>query len=287
MRVIIEIPWGPSRGKKAILAPGQVLRVGRTERADLVVPHDARMSATHFELSWDGSMCRVRDRNSTGGTLLNGEEVKEAAVESGDWIRAGDTVLSIYFERATPRKPRPRIAGRSGNVLTKARRTRVLEALRAEERPLFAVLDASRSDRVLTLLRESVEEYRSLYEGVQGDALGDVAPYIVELPKGSTLLDALVREGWQRRWGMFLTSDRPFKMVRRHFRRFLMVKEEETGEPLYFRFYDPVVLRVFLPTCSVRQRHEFFGDILSFFVEGERGDVLRFGPDEAEGTSVG
>ena len=163
----------------------------------------------------------------------------------------------------------------------------MLAALRAEKLPLYAVLDASRGDRVLTLLRESVEESRSLYEGLAGDALADVAPHLVELPKDSRLLESIVREGWHRRWAIFLTSERPFKQVRRHLRRFLMVKEEYVVEPMYFRFYDPVVLRVFLPTCSLRQRQEFFGDISSFLVEGERGEVLRFGPDEAEGIDVG
>ena len=40
--------------------------------------------------------------------------------------------------------------------------------------------------------------------------------------------------------------------LRRHLRRFLMV-EDESGEPLYFRYYDPGALRDFWPSCSRRQ----------------------------------
>ena len=63
-----------------------------------------------------------------------------------------------------------------------------LDALIELDRPLYAVLDAARDDRVLTVVRESVEEYRSLYEGIEGEALAHVAPYLVSPPKGSRLL---------------------------------------------------------------------------------------------------
>ncbi len=106
----------------------------------------------------------------------------------------------------------------------------MLEALADERDTLFALVDPTRSPRVLQLLRESVEYSRSLYEGSAGDTLADVAPYLVELPdKRSRLVTALVTEGLMRRWGVFLTSTRPFKDVRRHFRRFLVVREEDTG----------------------------------------------------------
>jgi len=47
-----------------------------------------------------------------------------------------------------------------------------------------------------------------------------------------------------------------------------MVKTED-GEQLYFRFYDPRVLRVFLPTCDERQLRDFFGPIDYFLCESE------------------
>lgn len=49
-RAIVQIRWGPLHGEKAILAPGGKLRVGRSDLADVAVPHDAAMSAVHFEL---------------------------------------------------------------------------------------------------------------------------------------------------------------------------------------------------------------------------------------------
>jgi Domain of unknown function (DUF4123)/Inner membrane component of T3SS, cytoplasmic domain len=279
-RAIVEVRWGPLQGRKAILEPGKSLRVGRTDRADLVVPHDAKLSGVHFELTWDGTTCRLRDLKSAVGTLVGGERVDEARVDNGGWVRAGETDFSIYFEGATP--PRVLDADDVGYepepAEALARKTQAFEVLRqeADSAGLFAILDAARSDRILELLRESVEEHRSLYEGVKGETMAEVAPYLVRLPKGSRLLEALVREGWGKRWGVYSTCKRPFKEVRRHLRRFLMVENDTTGAPMYFRFYDPGTMRVFLPTCTARQAAEFFGDIGAFLVEGTRGEILRF-----------
>src|SRR5262249_39807517 len=114
--------------------------------------------------------------------------------------------------------------------------------LRHQPEPLFAILDAARDPRILALLVNSKEERPSLYEGAQGDRLAAVAAYLVQLPSASRFLDTLVQEGWGKSWGIYLTCNQPFKEVRKHFRRFLLVKTEE-GKELYFRFYDPRVLR--------------------------------------------
>jgi hypothetical protein len=89
-------------------------------------------------------------------------------------------------------------------------------------------------------------------------------------------------EGWGRRWGIYLTSLRPFKEVRTQLRRHLMVEDEESRRRMYFRYYDPATLRVFLPSCTPRQAVELFGPLRAFFAEGEDGEVLRFdAPAEA------
>lgn len=275
-RAMLEVhcthPTPPLR--RAVLEPGRVLRVGRTELADLRVPNDRQMSGVHFELSWDGERCELRDRGSAAGTWLNGRQVHDFDVNSGDWIRAGNTLFTVFFEGVTdPLRPAdpPEVAGM---------KARALAALRAEAEPLFAVLDAARTRRVLELLRGSVEEHQSLYDGLPGEALREVAPHLVSLPGDSALLSSLVHEGWGASWGVYLTSASPFTEVRRRLRRISMVEIEEAGQRpqrVYFRFYDPRVLRVFLPMCNVRQRAEMFGAIGGYVLEGERGEVLRFG----------
>jgi hypothetical protein len=43
---------------------------------------------------------------------------------------------------------------------------------------------------------------------------------------------------------------------------------------MMFRYYDPRVLRRFLPTCNGGQLKALFGKIDSFFVESETGNEL-------------
>jgi pSer/pThr/pTyr-binding forkhead associated (FHA) protein len=298
-RAILEVRLGSESGRKAILTPGMVLRVGRTDSADLMIPKDPQLSGVHFELSWDGARCKLRDLKSAKGTQLGGQRVEEGDVRHGSWIRAGGTDFMVHFEAVTPppldfesylddaaddeveplaarwlranREPRRRAAEAKG-----ARRQQALRALRAADGPRYAVLDAARTERIRVLLKESVESYRSLYEGIQGEALAHVAPYLVELPLGSSLLERLVLEGWEERWGIFIDYPGSFKELRRHLRRLLMIADDDTRQKYYFRSYDPGVLRAFIPTCTAKQRSEFFGEIRAFIAEGEAGELLRF-----------
>lgn len=267
-RVIVEICSGPPASAKAVLEPGHALRVGRTSRADFVVPHDEDMSGTHFELSWDGITCRLKDLGSAAGTLVSGGRVEEATLAHGDWIRAGKTDFSVYYEEHTPP---PHGAGGEPH------RARALAALQAyaEKERLYAVVDAARDPRVLTVLRESVEEYRSLFEGVFRELMTEAAPYLVQLPAKSRLLARLVAEGWGESWGVYLTSKRRPEELRKHLRKFLTVSEEGSPKPMYFRYYDPRVLRVFLPMATARQNSELYAaEIDRWIVEGQPSDSL-------------
>jgi hypothetical protein len=156
---------------------------------------------------------------------------------------------------------------------------RVLAELRSRKEPLYALLDAARDPLVLARLLRCDGMYQSLYDGPQAERLADVAPYLVALTPGTPFLETLVREGWGKSWGVYLACDRPLDAVRKHLRRFLTV-ETEDGKKLLFRFYDPRVLRVFLPNCTSVEVDEFFGPVAEFLMEGETpGSMSVFGRD--------
>ena len=46
------------------------------------------------------------------------------------------------------------------------------------------------------------------------------------------------------------------------------------GKRLYFRYYDPRVLRVYLPTCNTEETKFIFGPLAAYFCEGETADTL-------------
>ncbi len=140
------------------------------------------------------------------------------------------------------------------------------EALLHDRAPLYALLDAARDPAVLPCLRASGEPFESLYAGRRGRQLAEVAPYLTLVSAGSPILEAMARAGWGRSWGFFLVAPAPLAEVRRHLRRFLTVEDEE-GEALTFRFYDPRVLRPFLAAATDGERRAFFGPITTFLVE--------------------
>ncbi|OJT17382.1 hypothetical protein BO221_45525 [Archangium sp. Cb G35] len=267
---ILQVRWGPLAYQKTLIEPGQVLKVGRAPPSGLAVPQDAGLAEVQFELSWSGKRGWLHGQPDVPGTLLDGEPVEQGEIFNGSWLRAGQTDFSVYFEKTTP----PREPGQPDPPVLVAHKAQALEVLRAQEAPLYALVDAARSERILELLHESVEDCYSLYEGPRGVALAEVAPYLVSLPrKDSWLLEALVQEGWGAHWGVFLTSAAPARLVRRHFRKFLMVEAEGVEGRLYFRYYDPRVLGAFLPSCPPGTREEFFGDIEGFIFSGSNGEV--------------
>lgn len=268
---ILSVLWSRHGGRRVLLRPGDVLRVGRGDDADVVID-DRDLCRVHFEIDWDGERAELRDRSRLfgveRGTLLDGLPALQAWARHGSVIQAGGTRFQVFYEATTPPRAAPAPALR-------AARARAYEALAAEP-DLYAVLDAARDERVLVLLRESIDEQASLYEGPQGHVLDDVAPWLVRFAPGSRLLRALIEEGWGSGWGVYLTAPMGLREVRRHLRHFLMVLDETTDQRVYFRFYDPSVLREFLPIATERQRAQLFGELGGFVTEGESLEVLRF-----------
>ncbi len=78
--------------------PGQTVQVGRTEWAEIAFPLDGRMSSLHFALENDRGVCRLRDLNSSNGTLVNANRVMETVLANGDRIQAGQTTFVLHIE---------------------------------------------------------------------------------------------------------------------------------------------------------------------------------------------
>jgi hypothetical protein len=137
---------------------------------------------------------------------------------------------------------------------------------------VWAILDAARDERIYPALRASRLEYLCLYSGKLPEALQRTAPYIVELAPSYSFTRPLLDMGWGKSWGVFLRIG-DSRNLRHHLRGFLRV-QDESGRMLVFRYYDPRVLRAYLPTCEVNELKTVFGPISSFLVEGERGESL-------------
>src|SRR6266581_4536249 len=94
--VVLEIKAGPFAGKKIALANAQSILIGRAaERAQFAIPHDNHMSGVHFAVECGPSGCRVVDKKSTNGTLLNGAKIQEAMLATGDEVKSGQTIFVV------------------------------------------------------------------------------------------------------------------------------------------------------------------------------------------------
>ena len=69
--------------------------IGRERTPGGVVLHDPNVSRAHAELSFDGQSWRIRDLNSTNGTLVNDVDVDECGLRDGDLITLGLTNLEF------------------------------------------------------------------------------------------------------------------------------------------------------------------------------------------------
>jgi pSer/pThr/pTyr-binding forkhead associated (FHA) protein len=270
MQVILQIQSGPLTGQVIRLEPGRSERVGRKSPADFVVADDSRMSGVHFVLDCDDKGCVLRDLASSNGTLVNGRRVTTTLLANGDMIVAGETLFSVQVILDKPEAPAPVVA--AAPVPSTPQET-LIAMLRGDFQPLYALLDAACEPDVLKVLFESKEQYQSLFEGAQGVQLAHFAPYLVRLPEKSPLIATLVQHGWGKSWGVFVTCQQELEALRRHFRHFLMVKLPGRKQA-YFRFYDPRVLRLFLPTCTAEEINLIFGPVRYYLMEDEKPDVL-------------
>lgn len=142
---------------------------------------------------------------------------------------------------------------------------------------VYALLDAARDESIYPKIVNSDLESTCLYLGEKARELAWVAPYLVELHRDDPFTEWVVENGWGKSWGIFAGSQATLNELKRHFRTFLMVYDEE-GSSLYFRYYDPRVLRVYLPTCNAKELGIVFGPVRSYLLEGEEmTTALRFG----------
>lgn len=130
----------------------------------------------------------------------------------------------------------------------------------------YCILDGARMLQKLDQAKSLNQDSISLYSGLPLEILESVSPYIFYLEDGGSLSYWLTEQGWGKSWGIYVRSGVNGEDLYHHFRKFITVFTEQ-GKEMYFRFYDPRALRIFLPTCNENQLNEFFGPVDSFIME--------------------
>lgn len=295
MYAVLEVTAGPHTGRKISLNPGVPVRIGRTAKADYVVAEDTFLSSAHFQVEWSGEQCVVRDLSSSNGTFLNGARMTESPVLEGDIITAGQSSFvlrlnateemtavlpAMTFDETRPMPlpfnapalpasapPLPVSAPPiplPGPDLTATQRG-LLDVLRGLADPIFAVLDRSAASSFLDAVRSAGGAVEALSE--------TTGACLTSVNAESRIAAQLAADGWGKGWGIYVTSHQPLAIVRNHLRRFQTLLTQD-GAEFQFRFFNPTLLRGFLPTLSGEEAKTLFGPISAILTEGATADEL-------------
>ena len=149
---------------------------------------------------------------------------------------------------------------------------------------VYAVLDGASVEQLPQLLWEHEPENICLYRGELEPDIAATAPYLVKLEYDHPFTKLVCEQGWGKHWGIFVLTpaEVDIRMLRNHFRRFLMVYNPN-GKLIYFRYYDPRVLRSYLPTCNSQDIKIVFDPVGSYITEDEDPSMLmKFAPDNGK-----
>ena len=144
-----------------------------------------------------------------------------------------------------------------------------------EEPIVYAILDGARDKRIEAFHRQGQLKSSCLYEGELSYSMAIAAPYIMRLEKDHPQTNQIIQQGWGNSWGIFAISWPPATLikVRHNCRKIARVKGPD-GKNLIFRYYDPRVLRNYLPNCDQQEADKVFGHVTDFVVEGENEGVI-------------
>jgi hypothetical protein len=131
------------------------------------------------------------------------------------------------------------------------------------------IVDSARDRRIFGLLLECFySSHSSLFATPLPPKLESVAPYLVPLDYDDNKTRKFLSNAWGNNWGMFIRCDTSQDRLRRHLRNFVSVRDPR-GQRLLFRYYDPRILRTYLPTCTTQELEYVFGPIECFLSESK------------------
>ena len=140
----------------------------------------------------------------------------------------------------------------------------LLERAEKEDCQLYGIVDSARNDEVFRYLVTGDVKYKSLFEDTMDVQSYGVSGFLVECEKESPLFQWMTTEAWGDNCSVFFISKSSFDDLFSHFQKFNRVYLEG-DDVVLFRYYDPRVLRTYLPTCNRDEIETFFGKVISFF----------------------
>jgi hypothetical protein len=142
-----------------------------------------------------------------------------------------------------------------------------------EESNLYAILDGASVPELLPKLDECQPDCYCLFANNLEPDMAEVAPYLIQLEPEVEFTDWVIEQGWGKHWGIFASSQADIRAMRQHFRSILVVYDSNY-RALRFRYYDPRVMKLYLPTCNPKELGTIFGPVDYYMFETEEPNIL-------------
>lgn len=142
----------------------------------------------------------------------------------------------------------------------------------------FVLIDAALWGDEIEVAKGFHSNFRSLFRGEAGEELSNVAPLLFSVEPQSDFANWLkyqIGKDPENRRVLWISSSATLDGLRKHFRRFLRVKKEDGGY-MFFRLYDPVVLKYVLPNLNKEQCSELFSAISCLRTSADQMGLQRY-----------
>lgn len=302
MRAKLEVLEGPLAGRSIEVLAGRNISFGRT-LGDIAVPGDGYMSGRHFAVENTGGALFIRDLGSSNGTFVNGRQVDRASAATHDLIAAGNSRFRVELEpddpprpmvdlsrtlpastRAYVAHPQPSVDSSGQWEVFNRPQATVMNALYRTGGNVFAFLNGLREPLIKAFVEASGDQFVPLLQ-VPNSRGGAVLSYVVALPRNSRMHQILLKDGWEREWGVYGCSPEPLPVVAEHLRSITAI-ETRGGASISLPLTDPRFLHAFLSKLAAAEVRAVFGPVQHFFCQAEGGEGLHRYSQTPGGVSV-
>ena len=134
---------------------------------------------------------------------------------------------------------------------------------------IYAVADCAREARLYDLVQDALFPM-CLYRTEALSKLSRASPWLLPVEHAEKLMAAWRRDGLGQSWGLFVRSSDEQARLRQRLRTFNQAKLPD-GRIVVFRWWDPRVFRVYLPTCNAEELGQWFASVEEYVCEAEDG----------------
>jgi len=247
------------------LTPGQRIQMGETTLLIEVQQAKSRISETEDQRG-ERLVASPREPVEPGATPLVESGERDDATQHYTLPELTLTAILAHLDEALAVAPVE--APAEGSLLAALS---TVAAPRTDVR-LYAIVDGAQAFEIAFTARLMGRRLWTLFSGDLAVNLSHVGPCLIELDNPAGFLALWVKEIGKYA-GVLIQTNQSLDDLYRHLRKIFVVADE-SGQEYFFRYYDPRVLRTFLPTCTPAELDEFFGPVVKWIAEDERGTAF-------------